>query len=366
MKAVRGMLILTVVLAASTQVFALTSPPWAGTFSASVSNWSMSRAYTGYLAGFGPASNPNPAQWQPVTPGFAYTSPDTQLDYLAPTGPNVGQNANETSWGVFRFYDIGASIPSGDNGMSSKPPGSLWHDGAGNKEIVGIFYGQIDTAVTFYQYGNDPMQWTQAISAAGAEYKMWYQNFGLFDNGANEVVNDNDVYEPGEEGYNLRFGPDKYKTIGYDMAGNPLPVNVSEPVLWGQSKDLINDVQQNQIEIMFFPWMNKTGMLNTFIWLNADQNYSWQPKPGNDDFYFQRIFPYDLTPGSLNPLPFPGNEAHLALNAVSKAASAWGWQLESDRNSSIFGSVVPEPVTMISLALGGMGLVGYIRKRRNR
>jgi len=42
MKAVRGILILAVVFIATTQVFALTAPPWGGPFSASLDIWANS------------------------------------------------------------------------------------------------------------------------------------------------------------------------------------------------------------------------------------------------------------------------------------------------------------------------------------
>ncbi len=205
---------------------------------------------------------------------------------------------------------------------------------------------------------------------------MWYQDEGIFQMGeGHDYSGDGDtIYqgrpgetdinadgiEDGEEGWNLRLGEDVYATIGYDLLGNPLPVNVSEPVLYGQSYDSPNDGQKAEIRVTWDP-TNSQGTQNSFIQLISDPNWSWQPNPANPDYYFERIFPYNMALSDDY-----GMEAHLQLHASARAATEYGWSLTATHSTGVYGSVVPEPVTMISLALSGMGLVGYIRKRRNK
>ena len=154
MKMLRGSLTVAVVLVAGTSVFALTSPPWVGTFSADVTIWANSRIYTGYLQPNGGTVPSSPALWisQGATPaeqtqraiqwfytmtspqrntlataqGFVaatalanYNNPDTALDYIPPVGNAVpGQKANESDWGIFYWNDVRKATRSGQNNMN--------------------------------------------------------------------------------------------------------------------------------------------------------------------------------------------------------------------------------------------------------
>jgi len=381
MKAVRGILVLAVVFIASTQVFALTTPPWGGAFSASLNIWANSKVYTGYLKDQGPLAYPtDPTKWVPATLGVTYgVDAGYNLADLETTVSDGGMQG-ETGWGVFRIYNVHQSSPSGKNGMS--PGDTIWEHGDGGKEIVGIYYNQYDVSVRFNGSDpNNPFSWTQDIISDGAEYMMWYQNLGIFKAGegldlsgdgntnydtgvVGETDANGDGCEDGEEGWLLRFGSNQYKTIGYYDDGTPITdPTVSELVLHGTNWD--------QIKVNF-DMTQQAGRVHNLIELTNSPEYAWQPWPDNEDSYFMRIFPYDLNKFIFGVIPnpgyspYPGMEAHLYLNAFTQAATRYGWDLISSDNSSLFGQVVPEPVTMISLALGGMGLVGYIRKRRNK
>jgi len=394
MKAVRGILILAVVLIAGTQVFALTSPPWSGPFRATLSTWSVSRIYTGYLAGRGPASDPDHlnGEWIPAMESDqirkAYTGAEiANLDYYDP--PNAW-STSETGWGVFSWELVKSGRTTAQNNVDTSGGNVLWDD-QGAKKIVGMYYGQEDAKVTFTRPDPDdvgeanaanPMNWSQLISSFGAKFKMWYQNEGIFEDGEGYDLNGNgytmnhaNVVDPNEEGWRRRFGEDMYMGLGYytqemeDESGGAVqagdPINdptVSELVLFGNSYNTPNDSQVQEMKVTYDPMSAETGTLTTFIKLVSDPQYSWQPWPETEDSYFMRIFPFNYDVGQYPP----GLEAQLYLHAISIAGNSYGWQLQSSGATAIHGEVVPEPVTMISLALSGMGLVGYIRKRRNK
>ena len=318
---------------AVTGIASASAPPFTGTFYAHMDNYDASRMYTGKLAD----------KVTPVTPGVTYTP--AQLDYFQPTNAD---SPLETSWGVFRFQMVLEGEVTGPNTITKvAPPNTLWIEGDGNRELVGMFYDRRDISVTFTDVGHvdgdavipNEALYYQIIKSNDTKYKLWYQPFGSYDNGMG--------------GPDARTGIDAYPTIG-DVAGFTTRV--------------VEGVDADDIFTTFDPAMYVTNLAgnttvlpsttNTYVLLTAGP---WmQPSNG---VWFDDAFPLG---GAMAP------NAHLSLNSTLKPTDKpndtnpllTAWDVASSDPITGHVEVIPEPVTMLGVFAGISGLVGYLRKRR--
>ncbi len=325
--------IVCVFVAVSSPAMATTSPPWgadpgpgaggAQPIYCHLNDYTMSRIYTGYLAD----------GQTPVTSGVKYDDPGTQLQYYSPL---AAASDTETGWGVFRLAAVYEGEMQGPNNIVKLgPPNILWQDGQGNKEIVGVFYGQEDTAVTFVNLGDpDPSTWMQVIAAQSNRYEMWYQDWKTYDEGA-----------AGSAGRATpTTDPEKYETIGYDYdpnSGTWTQYSHAERVLTGNS---VAGDQSAVVQITFTP--PSSGNLNTYLLLDG----------GNWEDAFVEVFPFGGAGGTV---------ADLRLKVTTSATTKADWTLSSS-DPLTGATLIPEPLTMLALGLSAACVGGYIRKRRRQ
>ena len=305
-------------------------PPFAGTFFSSLTSRSAFRTYTGYLAGQGPASEANPANWVAATPLTPYTDPDTQLDYYAAPGAVGG----ETAWSVFQLAVVYGGQRTGPNTISeTAAENRLWLSGDGGMEIAGISHGRQDDSVAFNDIDPldpfnpiaDPARWQQSILSSGDQYKVWHQDAGDYDA----------AIAAGPSG---RTGADSYAGIGDGL----------DPVLMGYS---VAGDQTGEILSLYIPaadGVGGNGHFNTYIYLDDG---TWQPTENES---FGLIFPF---------MGAGGTDAHLRLRTtINPATGPAGWQ--GVGFGPLTGEAIPEPTTLALLV--GPGLLLMFRRRRRR
>ena len=303
-------------------------PPWQGTFYAHMDNYDASRVYTGFLADGVTA----------VTPGVTYTP--AQLQYIQPT---KAHDADETSWGVFRFQEVLEAEITGPNTITKTGPPvkPIWSEGDGGKELVGMFYDRHDLEVTFTDVGHkdadgivpDASLYYQTIKSDNTKYKMWYQTWSHYDNAG--------------AGPDARAGQDDYPSVG-DDPGN------TDYVLMGEDAE--------EIFTVFDPAMYVLNLAGNVTVLPSTTSTFLELTDGPWLDYFDDVFPCG---GASAP------SAHLSMHSTLKPTdkphntdpTKTAWDIAS--SDPITGSViVPEPMTMLAVLAGMGGLFGYIRKRR--
>lgn len=305
-------------------------PPFQGTFFSSVTSRSVFRTYTGYLAGQGPASDPNPANWVATTPLTPYTDPDTQLDYHDPAAAVGG----ETAWGVFKLAVVYEGERTGPNTISeTAAENRLWLSGDGGVEIAGLVHGRQDDSVTFSNIDPldpftpiaDPAKWQQSIASSGDQYKVWQQDVGDYDT----------AIAAGPTG---RTGADSYAGVGDGLD----PVLIAHSVAGDQSDEILS------LLIPADAGIGGNGHLNTYIDLDGG---TWQPTENES---FSLIFPF---------LGAGGTDAHLRLRTtINPDTDPTGWQ--GVGFGPLTGEAVPEPTALALLV--GPGLLLVLRRTRRR
>lgn len=339
MRVLRNVLAIGAVLAMAGTAMAGTigsDVPWSGDYVAHLSNLDASRIYTGYLAN----------GTTPVTPGVAYTDPTNQLQYY--TNPILGQG--ETSFGVFRIDNVYTGSRVGPNNIAQIGGApTLWTDGDGGMEIVGIFYGRTDTRVVFNDDAGsiiNPADYKQNIRSADDNYKIYYQPKGTLASYYTGPF-------PTTAG---RLAVDQFKGIGYSalnttIAGSELVLTGGSVHTGGMAAEIIAN----------FDPVSFTGVFDTFLlfdvgipWNETDPYIS---PPGTD---MEMVFPFDALGNPVPPLA-----AHAKLHTTTTAFyGTQGWDLSSSDPLSGGATAIPEPLTIIAAFLGISGLAGYMRKRR--
>ena len=335
MSRLKTIVMLGLVLAVTSTTWAASGPPFGGTFFTSYVSRDVSRQYTGYLQGRGPATDPLQMNgpWLPASPlTVVYDDPTNQLDYYAPLG---GLNG-ETAWGVVKLSVAYQGVMTGPNTIQeTSAQDRMWLSGQNGQEIVGLFHGRQDDRVVFNNINpfdpfhpiTDPDQWQQAILASGDKYALWTQDVGLYDAAI--------LAGPGG-----RTGAAAYAGIGDDPS--------SLLVLEGHS---VAGDQMAEVLALYTPaafGFGGNGNVNTYIYLDGG---AWQT-PGDESFI--KIFPF---------LGAGGTEAHLRLRGTINPIND-GTSWEGTSFGHITGAALPEPVTMLGLGLGAMSTLGYLRKRR--
>jgi hypothetical protein len=298
-------------------------------FEAKLQDVSAGRIYTGLLAD----------GVTPVTPGVTYSDPTNELEWIA---PQDGVNG-ETNWGLFRITQIDEAIPVGNNNLNNKPGGiQFYNQGVDDYEIIGIFYGRVDLAVTFFDVTPlnpaDPL--TQFISSADDHYKLYCQK------------TDVPFETTGPAG---RIGADGYAGLGPNGAG--VQGIDWEEVIVGESVPGFFLDPATEIDLEFTPDGLGSGSGGGTAYIEITGG-TW-----SDDYIIKDRFPF-LFP----PLAFVPNaegltaDLRLQFNTQPVAQGQNTWLVTSE--DPLTGWAVPEPLTMLAVGMAVAGLGGYIRKRR--
>ncbi|MCX5677276.1 MAG: hypothetical protein NTX87_20005 [Planctomycetota bacterium] len=327
------------VLAVSSQCWAMTwldSPGDEG-FRMDIINWSMAKTYvlptpSGPTEGVAAVNGlPNTG---PTPGGFAIPAARPQIGLGGIGGALAGQV--EDGWGIFYINAILA-----DPGATT-----FWSAAADpTREIVGLYYGAVDTAVAVDING------IQQVSAAGVFIDFYEQPKGTF--------NPNN-------GSAWRLAFDKYRGVGFDAAGNPIAnsqlimrLESTDNTAWGWqtlASDIDGDGDTDGDFVASFvpaplPVGSGTGKSNMFLDLVGG---TWVPFVEQAPNYFPLV---DNRFGSSVDA-----DMHAGQDFDPASFGPADWVITSDDPTR--GSFIPEPVTMASLFLGIGCLSRYIRKRR--
>ena len=292
--------------------------PYEGRFRFKYENWDMAKSYA-----------PNSEDPNAPVPGTLYdgvstvnalsqSSPPGTL--TIPSGPYAGET--EDAWGIFRITEIRT-----DDGTSRL----LWSDAVDeNQELVGFFFGGVDTAVKIESLP------VQRIQTDNFTFLLYQQDENLFD------------MTLGSGG---RIDFDSYTGIGQDASASlvieahstagVVPITgATSPV--GQIADFTtSDPNTGAGYGTSMQFLDITGGAWAPWWEVKDYYF------GTSDFRFGTSQYGDL---------------FVESDVVPYDAGLTDWIVTSDDPGR--GNVVPEPLTMAGVFLGLGGLGGYIRRRR--
>lgn len=283
-----------------------------------ISNWDMGTVYTPVLtttAGGGAAAD-----------GVRYNASDLVTFAL----PNANLQPNENSWGIFRINTIWSGK---DNGPDTGTIGNklLYYDGLQGIHVYGMFYGRQDQGVVFANGGTD-----QKIYSTDTMFKIWTQT--------SEITN----WDDGAAGPSGRLGLDSYTGIGPNGTGSELVlVAQDQPGFltgfggYGIASDSFFDI--------FTPLgQSGSGSYEEFLSLTGGTQ--------------RTQFDGNHFPNSQSTVT--GYTADLRISGrITNTSSPTGDAWLAGTNDPVFGSYVPEPLTMLGVFLGVSGLGGYIRRR---
>ncbi|MBE3096611.1 MAG: PEP-CTERM sorting domain-containing protein [Planctomycetes bacterium] len=298
--------------------------PWSGPIVLHLTNYDMGTVYGGAPAG-------TYARVDTVAGMAAFTAAGGTVS----TAP--GSVAGEDGWGVFRIDQILTAVVLGPNQIQATGT-TLWANGMGGAELVGMFHGLNDVNIRINPDGS------QTVDSVGMLYDFYAQTLGTF--------NPN-------QGSAGRTGAGAYLTVGG-------PGGVG-----GASNWVGGDAATGFIAPL-------TGVAPP----NIEQKSGFDPTlavpfaAGRADVFFD-VHHGDLGPGMPTTLDtnfYKGNDTngpttadiYLAIttygNNVLNVPGGFDWTVTSSDPASAY--LVPEPVTMASLFLGIGCLSRYIRKRR--
>ncbi|MGB2755013.1 MAG: PEP-CTERM sorting domain-containing protein [Phycisphaerae bacterium] len=308
-------------------VLVLSSPTWAipknipfqtaydGPVSWHFSNWDEGRVYTGLLAG----------GLTPVTVNHVYAP--AELQSIAPVGP-VGAG---DAWGIIRVETILNAIMTGPNSMTIG--GTLLYTyGDSGTELAGLYYGRQDDQIIFNADGSQTI-YSDPLGYYGDRVDLYIQPAGTAANWATGMAG------PGASG-----AAGVYPNIGDDPDSTLVLTGYVTPGFFNGGTDGVFS--------KFTPAGN-TGEGTYGLYLTWDggtdlEHFGSPTTAGIFPFLGGTGAPYDADArlkGFIDPTIYP-------------VADPW---LVSTSDPA-FMNVVPEPATMVMLALGGAGL--FLRKRR--
>jgi hypothetical protein len=337
-----------------------------GPFVAQVTDYSVAATYNGTINDPGTGGTNLPV----FTPSGGYYDLATHINDLiiAPWYPAGDLNlASETgfnnrftgeNWGVFTIITISAgSVNPAKNGVDGPTGSPAFVSGGANGDLVGIIYGGKDQLVQLLANSNgqlDATHGTQNAQAVGGTFAIYRQPSGSFDPN----------YGPGG-----RLAADKYRGVGFDGVGNPLPGAVLVaagtetpgfyPILGSGTPDDPNTVHMSQFNLS-----GSTG--------SAEVYFSIDPNLGIDGTLlatqgFPTLAPLLHAPGKAGDgFAYPAAaDLHLVIDDTpTTTGSLYGgvpWSVIS--NDPLQGNTpVPEPMTLSLLVLGSLAV---LRRRRN-
>ena len=257
--------------------------------------------------------------------------------------PGNAMNPGEAGWAVFQIDQIFKGALIGPNTINIVDPlNPLFEAGDQGLELVGTLFGRVDLLVTFSPNTIPGQAPKMEFEFHGDRITLFTQSAGTFDEGA---AGSSGRLPDGMGGY-----LDKYVSVGYDAAGNPIAG--SELVLTGHG------------DVGYY------GSLAA-----AEGRAAFTPAgvsgSGDSDEYFSfdggtQLALYDLDgfiPNKLVGGPWPNADLRVhTTNSPITPSGVFDWLVQSSDPVTSF--VIPEPMTMLAVFGGVAGLAGYIRKRR--
>lgn len=308
---------------------------------AHLTNYDAVTTYTGKFV-----TGANAPQGVSLLPEGGLGSDGKMYPALQANLPN-GADLGESAWGVFQIdtiFEGRVPNPFQHNNITiqnAKDP--LFSAGFQGKELVGIFHGRTDSAVTFFSDG------TQKIEAIADVFEVYLQDVGTFDEGT-----------AGSAG---RIAPNKYVSAGFDAGGN----QIGELVLNGSGAfGFVGSpfVPGAQDVLRFDPKTDVSGAAETFIQLFKAGEVS---QVGTANAQFDNDYFIGITnAGARADLRLKSTTTlNNGSNLAPEAIGAFDWTVTtSDPLTGNDIVVIPEPTTMLGMFLAVGGLTRYIRRRR--
>ena len=234
----------------------------------------------------------------------------------------------EDTWGILQVTTIMTDPLDGST------PQYIWQAG-GSTELVGIVYGGVDTAAFRSISGGTD---TTTIQTTGFHVDLYLQPSGNF-----ATAN----------GPSDRLAFDQYKGVGYSALG--VPIVGSQLLMQMDSTPgfgMIDPTQPGE-QLGSFTTTSPipgggAGTSNMFLDIMGGD---WQPLFEVPQFYFPNT---DLRFGTSQD-----GDLFATTNIVPDQSGVWSYTSDDP----VRGNMVPEPATMVLVALGGLGVL-FGRKRK--
>ena len=277
----------------------------------------------------------------PASPGV-YDDPHNQLMRIAPSGFDYG----EDTWGIVQIDNIWKGFILTDHTSIKLLPSTpdLWSIGDDNMELWGVFYGHRDTKVIVNPDGS------QISYGSGIQFDIWAQPMGTFAGVHGPAVNK-------QFGSADRLAQDRYAGIGFDAGGNA----VVGAQLWMSMAGVAGFISAQPAASFngtYYPegipgQGNDAG--GAKLWGEFDD-----PAPGDvagvdygtanatyDQDWYHSGFTNDVADIRL--------QIDTELN--TGYTSDFDWLVTSSDPLQTWAPHVPEPATMVLLAIGGLSIL---------
>lgn len=242
-------------------------------------------------------------------------------------------NDEEDTWGVFAIDTIRPGVPVNNPAThvdvkAGEFPTYQWGSGVSDTGLVGTFYGGWDRRVEITDATLDAFK----VDVEDAVFELWAVDTAkLFNDAAGTTSTDFEgpLYEPGRR--------DTQSTYGN----------------WVDSGDATKELLLKGVATFFrfegdFILPGGFFQGNTTVYINID------PNEGAWGSVLTEAGPLLTDPD--------GNQAHLWAS-FDLVQSNKDWTAKSNDDGGFH--VIPEPMTMLGVGMGILGLGGYIRKRRS-
>jgi hypothetical protein len=342
-----------VVLAAGSMAWAMPISVPVGPFVIKYQNYDVGTSYPAV-----PVSTPGPnavnAIGGQVPPAGALPIPAVDPitgapEFYGAAGPYGPQM--EDAWAVFRV----TSIENEDGSVT------YWSDGDGGKELVGMLYGLVDTAVGADPYGGG----ADVIWSDGLHMDIYEQDHGDFASaggpqqgtagrlgfaGYNGVTNMGGVLQVHAyaAGGTAVTGDPEWAPPSTRITGDPALApfwGVAVPGSFVFSHRYAVSSLTSKAVVNSLPGFPMDPFLSPATWVETFDG-GMTISTATSDLYVTAV-------NSINP-------------PSGQQGNVGDWTFLSQDPVRAHGQIIPEPITMLGMCMGAFGLGRYIRRRRRR